>query len=77
MGNGIKKKLDLHGIVCPINFVRTKLALEELEPGDRLEVILDEGDAILNVPRSLKDEGHRVVKVEPQGETFRVIIEKG
>ncbi|ACL16481.1 sulfurtransferase TusA family protein [Methanosphaerula palustris] len=77
MGNEIKKRLDLHGVICPINFVKTKLALEELEPGDQLEVILDEGDAILNVPRSLKDEGHTIVKVSPQGETFIVIIEKG
>lgn len=73
----IKKRVDLHCVVCPINFVKTKLALEELEPGELLEVILDEGDAMLNVPRSLKEEGHRIVKVEPLGETFRVVIEKG
>jgi len=72
-----KKRVDLHGVVCPLNFVKAKLALEELEPGELLEVILDEGDALLNVPRSLKEEGHRIVKVEPLGETFRVVIEKG
>ncbi len=77
MGNDIKKSLDLHGVACPMNFVKTKLALEELEEGERLEVILDEGDAMLNVPRSVKEEGHKIVKVEPLGETFRVIIEKG
>ncbi|MDD1702543.1 MAG: sulfurtransferase TusA family protein [Methanoregula sp.] len=73
----IKKHLDLHGVVCPLNFVKTKLALEELEEGDLLEVILDEGDAILNVPRSLKDAGHTVVSVKPQGETFLVTVKKG
>jgi len=77
MGDEIKKRVDLHGVVCPLNFVKTKLALEELEPGELLEVILDEGSAMLNVPRSLKEEGHRIVKVEPLGETFRVVIEKG
>jgi len=76
MVNEITRRLDLHGIVCPINFVKTKLALEELETGERLEVILDEGGAILNVPRSVKDEGHRIISVEPLGETFRVVIEK-
>ena len=60
-----------------MNFLRTKLALEELDPGERMEVILDEGDALLNVSRSLKDEGHRIVKVDPLGATFRVSIEKG
>lgn len=77
MGMEIKKKLDLHGVVCPLNFVKTKLALEELEPGELLEVILDEGDAMLNVPQSLKEEGHRITKVTPLGETFSVIVEKG
>ena len=71
------RKLDLHGVVCPMNFVKTKLALETIEAGERLEVILDEGDAMLNVPRSLKEEGHRVVKVEPLDGSFRVVVEKG
>jgi tRNA 2-thiouridine synthesizing protein A len=77
MTTEVMKKVNLHGVVCPINFVRTKLALEELEPGELLEVILDEGSAILNVPRSVKDEGHTIVSVEPLGETFRVVIRKG
>jgi len=75
--NEIKKRLDLHCVVCPINFAKTKLALDDLEPGEHMEIILDEGDAMLNVPRSLKEEGHRIVKVEPLGESFRVVIEKG
>ncbi|WOX55481.1 MULTISPECIES: sulfurtransferase TusA family protein [Methanoculleus] len=77
MGDEVKKRVDLAGVVCPMNFVKTKLALEDLEPGDLLEVILDEGSAMLNVPRSVKEEGHRIVKVEPLGESFRVVIEKG
>ena len=77
MANDIKKKIDLHGVVCPMNFVKTKLALEDIEPGELLEVILDEGDAMLNVPRSLKEEGHKIVRVEPLGETFSVIVLKG
>ena len=77
MSEAIKKSIDLHGVVCPLNFVKTKLALEELNPGDRLEVVLDEGDAMLNVPRSLKEEGHKVVKVTPAGEVYRIVVEKG
>ena len=72
----IKKKLDLHGVSCPMNFVKTKVALEELVKGDLLEVILDEGDAILNVPRSVKEEGHQIVKVENLGTKFKVLIKK-
>ncbi len=77
MTKEIKKRINLHGVVCPMNFVKTKLALEDLASGERMEVILDEGEPMLNVPRSLKDEGHRIIKVEPIGETFRLIVEKG
>ncbi len=77
MDSDIKKTINLHGVACPMNFVKTKAALASLSPGDLLAVILDEGDAILNVPRSLKEEGHRVVQVEDLGETFRVVIRKG
>lgn len=77
MGMQIKKSIDLHGVVCPLNFVKTKLAIESIASGELLEVILDEGDAMLNVPRSVKEEGHRIVKVTPLGETFSVVIEKG
>lgn len=69
--------LDLRGVLCPINFVRTKLKLEELDAGETLEVLLDEGDPIQNVPRSVKEEGHQVLKVsrDSQGH-FSLIIEK-
>lgn len=72
----IKKKLDLSGVSCPMNFVKTKVALEELEKDDLLEVILDEGDAILNVPRSVKENGHQIVKVENLETIFKVLIKK-
>lgn len=71
-----KKTIDLHGVSCPMNFVKTKVALEGIGTGEILEVILDEGDAILNVPRSVKEEGHQVVKVVPCNTTYRVFIKK-
>jgi TusA-related sulfurtransferase len=52
--------LDLTGVVCPLNWVRTRLALEELSAGDALAVRLDPGEAIESVPRSAREEGHGV-----------------
>ena len=49
MDSDIKKTIDLHGVVCPMNFVKTKAALAPLATGDLLEVILDEGEPMLNV----------------------------
>lgn len=52
--------LDLRGVACPLNWVRTKLALERLRPGDELTVRLDAGEPIESVPRSAREDGHRV-----------------
>lgn len=70
--------LDLKGVICPINFVKTKLKLEEMNDGQLLEVILDAGEPISNVPRSVKEEGHRILKVEKlDSGHYKLIIKKG
>ena len=71
------RSLDLRGVLCPLNFVQTKLELEEMESGQILEITLDDGDPMRNVPRSVKAEGHRIVKVEPLGDVYRLLIERG
>jgi TusA-related sulfurtransferase len=53
-------ELDLTGVVCPLTWVRTRLALERLRPGERLEVRLDPGEPLASVPRSAREEGHEV-----------------
>lgn len=55
--------LDITGLVCPMTFVRTKLALERLSPGEVLEVRLNAGESLANVPRSLIEHGHEVLQV--------------
>jgi TusA-related sulfurtransferase len=57
-------RLDLRGTPCPINFVRTKLKLEQMEPGALLEVWLDPGEPIEQVPDSLKMEGYGIEAIE-------------
>ena len=52
--------LDLTGVVCPLNWVKTKLALEQLEPGDELSVRLDPGEPLESVPQSAREAGHEV-----------------
>lgn len=69
-------ELDLRGVICPYNFVKTKLKLEAMEAGETLAVILDDGDPIKNVPRSVTDDGHIVLCQEPWAQSYRVIIQK-
>ncbi len=69
-------ELDLRGVMCPINFVKTKLKLEMLDAGQVLEIVLDSGEPIQNVPKSIKDEGHTIVDVKKEDGYFRLKIEK-
>jgi sulfite reductase (ferredoxin) len=68
--------LDLKGVECPINFVKTKLQLETMASGQLLEVTLDEGEPIANVPESLRREGHDILEVKKIGQHYRVLIQK-
>jgi TusA-related sulfurtransferase len=52
--------IDLTGVACPMNWVKTKLALERLASGDELTVRLDAGEPIASVPRSAREDGHQV-----------------
>ncbi len=64
----VDKTLDIKGQVCPYTFVRSKLAIEKMNVGEVLEIILDHKQAIENVPRSMENEGQKVLKVEQTGE---------
>lgn len=70
--------VDITDVVCPVTFVKVKVALEEIEDGELLAIKMNDGEAIRNVPRSLKEEGHRVLEVADNGDnTYTVIVEKG
>jgi sulfite reductase (ferredoxin) len=70
---------DLRGVACPINYVKTKLKLEMMDAGEQLEVWLDAGEPIKNVPMSLKNDGHKVLlqeALEPEAAHYRLVVEK-
>lgn len=65
--------IDLRGVSCPTNFVKAKLALEELEAGETARILLDDGEAVKNVPRSLKAEGHKLTGLKQTDEGHYVL----
>ena len=70
--------IDITDVVCPITFVKVKVALEDLDDGQILQVRLNAGEPIQNVPRSLKDDGHKVLSVADNGDgTFTLLVERG
>ena len=66
--------LDLRGVPCPLNFVRTKLALEQMHVGKQLEVWLDAGEPVQQVPPSLEMCGHRIVRLEQQAAGYFILL---
>lgn len=68
---------DLRGVPCPLNFVKAKLILETINKGEILEIYLDDGEPIENVPASLKNEGHKILSQNKFENYWQVIIEKG
>lgn len=69
-------QLDLRGTPCPINFVRTKLRLEKMAPGELLEVWLDAGEPVEQVPDSLRMEGYSIEALEDRSEFFALRVRR-
>ena len=67
-------QLDLRGTPCPLNFVRTKLCLEQMKPGSLLEVWLDPGEPIEQVPDSLTMAGYQVEQINERDEFFALQV---
>jgi sulfite reductase (ferredoxin) len=59
-----------------MNFVKTKIALTGLQSGQLLEILLDDGQPIQNVPGSVRQEGHEVLSTEKVGNYWKVLIKK-
>ncbi|MEK7846073.1 MAG: sulfurtransferase TusA family protein [Nitrospinota bacterium] len=73
----IDRILNIKGEVCPYTFVRSKLTLEEMEPGQILKVIVDHEPATKNVPRSMENEGNTVLDISKINETdWQIIVKK-
>ena len=69
--------VDITSVVCPVTFVKAKMAIEELEIGQTLAVRMNDGEPIQNVPRSFKDEGHQVLRVADNGDgTWTLLVRK-
>ena len=77
MNNKSIKTISLKGEICPMTFVKTKLALEKISSGERIKVIYDSIEAKTNVPRSLEELNYRIIEISKlEKSNFYIIIEK-
>ncbi|MBQ8296566.1 MAG: sulfurtransferase TusA family protein [Ruminococcus sp.] len=73
----IDDNVDITDVVCPTTFVKAKVALEELDDGQILAVRMNDGEPVQNVPRSIKEEGHQILKlINNEDGTFTLIVKK-
>lgn len=73
----IDETVDITDVVCPVTFVKAKVALEEIEDGQVLAVRMNDGEPVQNVPRSIKEEGHQILKLDDNGDgTYTLLVKK-
>lgn len=76
-GIQIDETVDITDVVCPVTFVKAKVALEELDEGQILSVHMNDGEPVQNVPQSIKEEGHQILKlVDNEDGTYDLIVKK-
>ncbi len=72
------RTIDLEGEVCPYTFVKSKLAMEEMLPGQVLRIIVDHEPATRNVPRSMENEGNEILNISKlDGSVWQIVVKKG
>ena len=76
-GIAIVETVDITDKVCPLTFVKAKVALEELDDGEVIAIRMNDGEPVQNVPRSVKEEGHQILKlVDNEDGTYNLIVRK-
>ena len=69
--------VDITDVVCPVTFVKAKVALEELDEGQILSIRMNDGEPVQNVPRSIKEEGHQILKLDDNEDgTYTLYVQK-
>ena len=71
-----EKFLDLAGVSCPMNFVRIKIALSRLQPGEVIRARLDSGEDAAELKRTLVEQGYHVLGLEQEGSQEIISVEK-
>ncbi|MCR4895443.1 MAG: sulfurtransferase TusA family protein [Lachnospiraceae bacterium] len=71
------EQVDITDVVCPITFVKAKVAIDELEDGQVIAVRMNDGEPVQNVPRSIKEEGHQILKLaDNEDGTYTLYVRK-
>lgn len=77
VGIEFDEQVDITDKVCPLTFVKAKVSLDELEDGEVLAIRMNDGEPVQNVPRSIKEEGHKILKLfDNEDGTYTLFVRK-
>ncbi len=76
MAAKIDKKLDCVGLYCPEPVFNTRLALDEMEIGQTIEVSADDPAAESDIQNLVKHLGQEIVSTTKEGTTIKIVIKK-
>ncbi len=72
------RTIDITSETCPMTFVRTRLALDRMRPGETLLVLLRGAEPLANVPRSAREQGHEVLGCDTDADGLtRLVLRRG
>jgi TusA-related sulfurtransferase len=73
----VNEEVDITDKVCPLTFVKAKVTLDELDDGEVLAIRMNDGEPVQNVPRSIKEEGHQILKLLDNNDgTYTLYVRK-
>ena len=73
----VDETVDITDKVCPLTFVKAKVTLDELDDGEVLAIRMNDGEPVQNIPRSIKEEGHQILKLEDNEDgTYTLYVKK-
>lgn len=68
--------VDLSGEICPMTYVKFKLYMNKISDGELLEILLNEGEHMKNVPEHIREEGHKIENTTQVGDKYRLLVRK-
>lgn len=69
--------VDITDVVCPVTFVKAKVALDGIDEGQTLSIKMNDGEPVQNIPRSIKEEGHKILGlIDNKDGTYSLIVQK-
>lgn len=76
-GIKVDETVDITDKVCPLTFVKAKVAIDEIDDGQVIAIRMNDGEPVQNVPRSIKEEGHKILKlVNNDDGTYNLLVQK-